>query len=401
MSRPAWLSGPRTRTPGSRDRWAVPERSRVPLRAARARRGSRQCARDGLPGAPRRPPARLRPARRTDPRRSARRGARRRPACGGSRAARLCDVGRCRPRPASPTRRACWAWRVRQAARQAPRAPARAGGSAGSRGASRGQATIVAASATSAAARATLPQRMRARSGVWRSGSTPAIGLRGVGIRPPVAIMRRRMPAADPLYDLVLMLDSAAPDEQRAKVLTSVEQIIGPVGIVNTQDWGVRQTAYEIGHKTDAEYHLLQFHGVREVLESLQRVLRITDGVIRFASSSSSPARRRRRRRGPSRVRPASASPSPAEPVAVAAAPRGCRARRARSPAEPRASSAPARFATTLRKERGESGVTVSCRRSPALDSIHRAHRRSGGAHEINGAPRAPRQRARCGRARA
>jgi len=90
------------------------------------------------------------------------------------------------------------------------------------------------------------------------------------------------MAAVDPLYDLVLMLDSAAPDEQRQKVTTSVETIIGPAGIVNTQDWGVRQTAYEIRHKTDAEYHLLQFHGGREVLESLGRTLRIADGVVRF-----------------------------------------------------------------------------------------------------------------------
>ena len=90
------------------------------------------------------------------------------------------------------------------------------------------------------------------------------------------------MPAADPLYDLILMLDSAAPDEQRQKIVTSVEQIIGPIGIVNTQDWGVRQTAYEIRHKTDAEYHLIQFHGDAQLLETLQRTLRITDGVVRF-----------------------------------------------------------------------------------------------------------------------
>lgn len=95
--------------------------------------------------------------------------------------------------------------------------------------------------------------------------------------------MRRRMPAHDPLYDLVLMLDSAAPDEQRRKVLTGVETTIAAAGeIVNSQDWGVRQTAYEIRHKADAEYHLLQFHGTREVLESLQRTLKIADGVTRF-----------------------------------------------------------------------------------------------------------------------
>jgi small subunit ribosomal protein S6 len=90
------------------------------------------------------------------------------------------------------------------------------------------------------------------------------------------------MPAHDPLYDLVLLLDRAAPDEQRQKIRAQAEQIITPAGIVNTQEWGVRQTSYEIRHKTDAEYHLLQFHGGREVLESLQRTLRITDGVVRF-----------------------------------------------------------------------------------------------------------------------
>ena len=96
--------------------------------------------------------------------------------------------------------------------------------------------------------------------------------------------MRRRMPAHDPLSDLVLMLDSAAPDDQRQKVLTGAESTIAAGGeIVNTQDWGVRQTAYEIRHKTDAEYHLLQFHAAtRDVLETLHRTLRITDGVVRF-----------------------------------------------------------------------------------------------------------------------
>lgn len=79
------------------------------------------------------------------------------------------------------------------------------------------------------------------------------------------------------------MLDSAAPDDQRAKVLSGVESTITGGGeIVNSQDWGVRQTAYEIRHKTDAEYHLLQFHGTREVLETLQRTLKIADGVVRF-----------------------------------------------------------------------------------------------------------------------
>jgi small subunit ribosomal protein S6 len=90
------------------------------------------------------------------------------------------------------------------------------------------------------------------------------------------------MAAKNPTYDLVLMLDTGAPDEQRAKVLADVERIIGAGGeVIGKQDWGARATAYEIRHKADAEYHLVQFHGTPEVLSTLDRTLRITDGVIR------------------------------------------------------------------------------------------------------------------------
>jgi hypothetical protein len=40
--------------------------------------------------------------------------------------------------------------------------------------------------------------------------------------------------------------------------------------------------AYPIDHKTNAEYHLLQFHTTPELLGTLNRTLRITDEVIRF-----------------------------------------------------------------------------------------------------------------------
>lgn len=91
------------------------------------------------------------------------------------------------------------------------------------------------------------------------------------------------MAASTPLYDLVLMLDTSAEDARRAEILGSVEAMIGTAGeVANTQDWGARATAYEIGHRKDAEYHLLQFHGTPELLSQLDRQLRITDEVVRF-----------------------------------------------------------------------------------------------------------------------
>jgi small subunit ribosomal protein S6 len=91
------------------------------------------------------------------------------------------------------------------------------------------------------------------------------------------------MAQAPPLYDLVVLLDAEATEEQSTKVLNDAEKIIRNGGeIVSDQDWGLRALAYEIRHKGAAQYHLMQFHGPREVLEQLDRMLHIADGVVRY-----------------------------------------------------------------------------------------------------------------------
>ncbi len=85
------------------------------------------------------------------------------------------------------------------------------------------------------------------------------------------------------IYDLMLMLGTAADDERRAKIRADVEQtIVDGGGVIEVkQEWGVRNMAYEINHIRDAEYHLLQFSGPPAVVEALAYNLKITDGVIR------------------------------------------------------------------------------------------------------------------------
>ena len=91
------------------------------------------------------------------------------------------------------------------------------------------------------------------------------------------------MAQAQPLYDLVVLLDANADDARRAEILGNVETAIGKGGeVMNKQDWGPRAMAYEIRHKKDADYHLLQFHATPELLAQLDRSLRITDEVVRF-----------------------------------------------------------------------------------------------------------------------
>jgi small subunit ribosomal protein S6 len=84
-------------------------------------------------------------------------------------------------------------------------------------------------------------------------------------------------------YDLSLLLDAELPEDQRSKVVSEVERAIQGSGtLIGRHDWGLRRMAYEIEHRADADYHLLQFQGPAELIEALQRSLRISDAVVRF-----------------------------------------------------------------------------------------------------------------------
>jgi small subunit ribosomal protein S6 len=84
-------------------------------------------------------------------------------------------------------------------------------------------------------------------------------------------------------YELVLMLDPEAADEAREKVAGDVRQQIEGTGTLDrADDWGVRQMAYEIRLRNEADYRYYRFQGEPELLERLDHSLKITDGVLRF-----------------------------------------------------------------------------------------------------------------------
>jgi small subunit ribosomal protein S6 len=86
-----------------------------------------------------------------------------------------------------------------------------------------------------------------------------------------------------PTYDLTILLAPNLPEEQRTKILGDAEDLIAKTGeVVSKHDWGLRPTAYEIRKTAEAEYHLIQFTGPPELIATLDRTLRITDGVQRF-----------------------------------------------------------------------------------------------------------------------
>jgi small subunit ribosomal protein S6 len=132
------------------------------------------------------------------------------------------------------------------------------------------------------------------------------------------------MTASAPIYDLVLLLDLSVEDAQRAKIVSDARDAITADGeLLGDQAWGTRALAYEIGHREQAEYHLLQFSGPPSLIAALEHTLRITDGVIRHRTIKL-----------PAGSTAVAATPPPAAPAPAAAEPA--------APAEPAASSEPA-----------------------------------------------------------
>jgi len=85
-------------------------------------------------------------------------------------------------------------------------------------------------------------------------------------------------------YELMLLLTPTLDEEARTDVLDKVQTLItSEKGTVdNVDSWGKRKLAYEIGDVTDGDYVVVDFHADPSTIAEIDRVLRITDPVVRF-----------------------------------------------------------------------------------------------------------------------
>jgi len=85
-------------------------------------------------------------------------------------------------------------------------------------------------------------------------------------------------------YELMLMLDPTLDDEARASMLEKAQGLItADGGIVDKVDeWGKRRLAFEIGKLTEGDYVVIDFHATPSAIAELDRVLHITDSVVRY-----------------------------------------------------------------------------------------------------------------------
>jgi len=85
-------------------------------------------------------------------------------------------------------------------------------------------------------------------------------------------------------YELLLLLNPSLDEESRAALLDKVQGLITTDGGVvdNLDSWGKRKLAFEIGKMTEGDYALVDFHATPDSIAELDRVLHITDPVVRY-----------------------------------------------------------------------------------------------------------------------
>ncbi len=84
-------------------------------------------------------------------------------------------------------------------------------------------------------------------------------------------------------YELLYIVAPTLDDEARDAVQGRIESTITAAeGVIDGVDhWGRRKLAYEINGLTDGDYTLVDFHADPQSIAELDRVMRITDAIVR------------------------------------------------------------------------------------------------------------------------
>jgi small subunit ribosomal protein S6 len=85
-------------------------------------------------------------------------------------------------------------------------------------------------------------------------------------------------------YELLLLLNPSLDEESRAALLDKIQGLITADGGVvdNLDSWGKRKLAFEVDKLTEGDYALIDFHTTPGAIAELDRVLHITDPVLRY-----------------------------------------------------------------------------------------------------------------------
>jgi small subunit ribosomal protein S6 len=85
-------------------------------------------------------------------------------------------------------------------------------------------------------------------------------------------------------YEMMAIIHPDLDSDTHEKALKKIEKLIednqGKIDSVN--HWGKKKLAYEINHLKDGSYSIFNFSGAPETIAEVDRVLKISDEVVRF-----------------------------------------------------------------------------------------------------------------------
>ena len=84
-------------------------------------------------------------------------------------------------------------------------------------------------------------------------------------------------------YEAVIILNPAIGDDAITATSEKIKGLIESEATIDNVDvWGRRRLAYEINDQKEGYYTLINFSSEAEFPKELERVLKITDGVLRY-----------------------------------------------------------------------------------------------------------------------
>jgi small subunit ribosomal protein S6 len=112
-------------------------------------------------------------------------------------------------------------------------------------------------------------------------------------------------------YEVVFIVDPTADDDEVTRLTEGFKQIVTDQGgtVTKTESMGRRQLAYEILHKTEGSFVLLEIEGSGHEIAELERRMRVNDRIIRYITVRVDEDRRRAEKFKAKRARKAAKKP--------------------------------------------------------------------------------------------
>jgi small subunit ribosomal protein S6 len=88
-------------------------------------------------------------------------------------------------------------------------------------------------------------------------------------------------------YELMLIVNPGAEADRQAEILDRLRGTVESSGgsVVAVDEWTKRKLAYEIRRETEGTYTTVTFTAAPATVAEVERVLRITDDVVRFMTT--------------------------------------------------------------------------------------------------------------------